>query len=70
MIVLFSSLLVIQVKKYGCHRDLVLFKKVKTWVLIFAITQLILFLESQLITPYAMNWVLYSLMWASINIFR
>ena len=70
LIILFSILLCIQIKKYGCQRDFTIFKKVKTWVLILAILFLILYFISQLITPQAMNWFIYSLLWIFISITR
>ena len=70
ILALFIILLIIQVKKYGCHRDLALFKRVKTWVLIFAISLLFLFFLTQFITPIVINWALYSIIWALVSIFR
>ena len=70
LIVLFFILLCIQIKKYGCHREMVLFKKVKTWILILAISFLSLYFISQLITAQAMNWAIYSLLWVFISITR
>jgi len=73
MLAMFAFLLTLQLKKYsgGSHRCcIVSFTKVKTWCYICAMTLLALFLVDQVFTPFSINWIVYTIMWASIATVR
>lgn len=73
MLSMFAFLLVLQLKKYAAtHYEsrATPFKKVKTWCFLFAMTLLALFLLDQIFTPFSINWIVYTLLWASIATFR